>query len=377
MSAAGGTGGGVVRPISAEPEAPGWAFAAALAGLPYMAWDRLAALLEGRTPSAAWSRVRRGGAGPALARAAAAVSVDEVADAHRRAGVAVELHGTAGYPQVLADDHEAAPVLFAQGHRTALAGVRAAIVGTRRSTGYGRDVAAEFGRELARAGVTVVSGLALGIDGAAHRGALAGGGAPPVAVVGSGLDVVYPTRHRDLWRQVADIGLVLSEAPMGARPEPWRFPARNRILAALADVVIVVESHAGGGSMHTVRAAEERGVPVMAVPGPVRSPASAGTNRLLAEGCAPACDVDDILVALSLETAGRSGGRREAPDTRPAPAVSEKAVLDALGWQAAPVEVLLERTGLSPSEVAIALAHLEQNGWVRSLGGWWEQVAAR
>ena len=354
---------------------PEWAFAAALAGLPYMAWDRLAALLADGAPSAAWDRVRRGCAGQPWARAADAVSVHQVADAHRRGGVAVRLSGSSRYPPALAGDHEAAPVLFTSGNQAAIGAKRVAVVGTRRCTGYGRDVATELGRELARSGVTVVSGLALGIDGAAHEGALAAGGAPPVAVVGSGLDVVYPGRHRALWRRVAEAGLLLSEAPLGARPEAWRFPARNRLLAALADVVVVVESHPAGGSLHTVRAAEARGVPVMAVPGPVRSPASGGTNRLLAEGCAPACDVTDILVALSLETVG-AGGRRPPVDSRPAPSAADAVVLAALAWEAAPVEALLERTGLPPGAVAIALEHLAQHGWARGRGGWWERAAA-
>src|SRR5204862_479680 len=155
-------------------------------------------------------------------------------------------------------------------------------------------VARQLGRELAAHGVAIVSGLAIGIDGSAHEGALAAKAAPPVGVVGSGLDVVYPKRHRHLWDAVAAAGVLLSEAPMGAVPERWRFPARNRILAALSDVVVVVESHAAGGSMHTVRAAIDRGIPVMAVPGSMRNPAAAGTNQLLSEGVPPARDPDDI-----------------------------------------------------------------------------------
>jgi len=351
---------------------PPWAYAAALAGLPFMGWDRLAELLAGRDPAAAWRHVVAGGAGPALARAAAPVAVPAVAEAHRRAGVAVAVLGEGGYPAALAGDHEAPPVLFLQGEPAALAAPRAAVVGTRRCTAYGRDVATGLGRDLARAGVAVVSGLALGIDGAAHRGALAAAGAAPVAVVGSGHDVIYPRRNRDLWAAVAAAGLVLSEAPLGARPEPWRFPARNRLLAGLAQVVVVVESHATGGSLHTVRAAEARGVPVLAVPGPVRSPASAGTNRLLADGCAPACDSADILVALSLATAG-------APPPAPPPdplAPDEAAVLDALGYEAVALEALLARTGLGPAAVAVALAHLEQAGRARRTGGFWERAAA-
>ncbi|MGH9153964.1 MAG: DNA-processing protein DprA, partial [Acidimicrobiales bacterium] len=212
-----------------------------------------------------------------------------------------------------------------------------------------------------------------GIDGAAHEGALGARApaAPPVGVVGSGLDVVYPRRHADLWRRVALAGVLLSEAPLGARPEPWRFPARNRLIAALADVLVVVESHAAGGSLHTVRAAAERGVTVMAVPGPVRSPASAGTNALLADGCPPARDSGDVLVALALETASAP----PRPDRRPPPTGEEAAVLDALGWQAVTVEELARATSLPPSRVALALVRLEQDGWARGGGGWWERVA--
>ena len=363
---------GQVPTAEAGGELPDWAYGAALAGLPFMAWDRLAGLLEGRAPADAWARVLAGEAGAAWARAAAATSVPAVAEAHRRAGVSVHFHGRPGFPEALAADHEVPPVLAQLGSAAALHGPRVGIVGTRRATGYGRDVARQLGRELAEAGVAVVSGLALGIDGAAHEGAVAAAGAPPVGVVGSGLDVVYPRRHAELWRQVAGTGILLSEAPLGARPEPWRFPARNRLIAALSDVVVVVESHAAGGSLHTVRAAAERGVTVMAVPGPVRSPASAGTNGLLADGCPPARDTRDVLVALALETAG---GPARA-DHRPPPEGVEADVLSLLGWQATSLDVVLAGTDLPPSRVALALARLEQDGWARGRAGWWERVAA-
>lgn len=357
---------------AADDVPPEWAYAAALAGLPYMAWDRLASLLGAGPPSAAWRRVAAGGVGAAWATAASTTSVAAVAAAHRREGVTVHIHGDPGYPAALADDHEAPPVVLRQGSPAALRGPRVGIVGTRRATGYGRDVARQLGRELSEAGVGVVSGLALGIDGAAHDGAVAARAAPPVGVVGSGLDVVYPRRHAELWRRVRAAGVLISEAALGARPEPWRFPARNRLIAALSDVLVVVESHLAGGSLHTVRAAAERGVTVMAVPGPVRSPASAGTNRLLADGCPPACDARDVLVALALETAGPS----PRTDRRPSPAGEEATVLDLLGWEAVSLDELLAATDLAPARVAVALAHLEQHGWARGRGGWWERVGA-
>ena len=354
---------------------PSWAYAAALAGLPYMSWDRLAKLLAGGGPAEAWQRVCAGRSGEAWARLAEATSVTAVAEDHLGAGVGVHLGADPDYPVALAGDHEAPPVIFSLGSLEALQGPRVGIVGTRRATGYGRDVARELGRDLARAGVCVVSGLATGIDGAAHQGALAAGGAPPAAVVGSGLDVTYPARHDRLWRQVAEAGVVMSEGPLGARPEAWRFPARNRVIATLSQVLVVVESHAAGGSFHTVRAADERGVPVMAVPGPVRSPASAGTNRLLAEGSAPACEAADVLAALSLETAGPTSGRGEPS---PQPTGEEAVVLEAVGWEATSTQQVLDRCGLAPLRVTAALTHLEAAGCVRPSaglgGGWWERV---
>src|SRR5437763_5999817 len=331
---------------------------------------RLCELLARWSPEAAWA-------------AAGDQRVDVAAgwEAYGQRGFAVHLLGRASYPDVLAQDHEAPAVLFSHGDLAALAGPRVAIVGSRRCTRYGRDVAFDLGRDLAAAGVRVVSGLALGIDGAAHLGALAalaagGGAAPPVAVVGSGLDVIYPRAHARLWTQVAEAGLVLSEAPVGARPEPWRFPARNRILAALADVVVVVESRAKGGSRHTVQAADTRGVPVMAVPGPVRSAASAYTNDLLVTGCNPARDVLDVLVALDLIGRGPMRRRRGPAATSPPPPddPNQAALLEAMGWQPASLDQLVVRTGFSPGQVSVALARLEVGGRVVGEAGWWEQV---
>jgi DNA processing protein len=244
-------------------------------------------------------------------------------------------------------------------------------VGTRRCTGAGAGIARELGRELAAQGIGVVSGLALGIDGAAHRGALDGGG-PAIGVVGSGLDVVYPSRHRELWSQVAERGLLLSEAPLGTRPAGWRFPSRNRVIAALADVLVVVESHAAGGSMHTVREAVDRGITVLVVPGSVRSPASAGTNQLLAEGAAPARDTTDVLVALGLTAAQR----RARQERRPRPDRTGRAVLAAFDWQPATLEHLALRTGLAVPTLALTLEVLLASGWISQDGGWYERVSA-
>jgi len=295
---------------------------------------------------------------------------------HTDAGVTVHVLGGESYPTELCEDPDAPGVVFSMGDCQVLSGRRVAVIGTRRCTRYGRDVARELGRDLAAAGVRIVSGLALGIDGAAHSGALAAEAAPPVAIVGSGLDVVYPGSHRDLWKRVADRGLIISEAPLGAPPEPWRFPARNRIIACLAEVVVVVESPFRGGSKHTVDAAEARGVQVMAVPGPVHSPVSSFPNDLIAQGCAPARDALDVLVALGLSSArGRENGD-EATDPRPTPTGEGAAVLAALGWEPASLEQLVARTRLGPAQVSVAVARLERDGWVTARSGWWTRVAA-
>lgn len=357
---------------------PDAAYLVALAGLPYMDHDSLSRVLEGRSAERAWRGIVAGELSAASVRpswkaAAEQVDVAAVWDAHAADGVEVLAPGGDGYPDPLAGDHERPHVLFARGRLDAVdAPRRAGIIGTRRCTPYGREVAGELGRELAAAGVAVVSGLAAGIDGAAHEGALAAGSAaaPPVAVVGSGLDVVYPPRNARLWQRVGEAGLILGEAPLGARPEPWRFPARNRIIAALSDVLVVVESARAGGSMHTVRAALDRGVTVMAVPGSIRSPASAGTNLLLCEGVAPVTDIADVLVALDLERAGHL----ERRETRPVPTGHARTVLDALGWEPATLDLLLRRTGLSPGAAAVALSTLEQHGWVTNDAGWWRQI---
>jgi DNA processing protein len=272
----------------------------------------------------------------------------------------------------LRDDPEASAVLFARGDARSLDAPTVAIVGTRRCTTSGAGIAYELGRDLTNSGVCIVSGLALGIDGAAHRGALAATGPAPIAVVGSGLDVIYPRQNAALWHDVERAGAVLSEAPLGARPERWRFPDRNRIIAGLADVVVVVESRHAGGSMHTVDEADKRGIDVMAVPGSIRSAAAGGTNDLLAEGRAPVRDADDVLMAIGLTTRVEPGGRDDRPPATDVAAV----VLDAFEWQPVTGDHLTLRTGLPVPTVALALAQLEADGWVVASGGWYERVAS-
>ena len=367
---------------STVPPAARGVHAAALATLPRATPRRLERLLGRRDPAEVWEKVERGEmpewvAGEDLndiwSDHARGTDLDELGSRLESLDAWVTTPANAQHPPAITFDIDPAPVLFRRGRVPDPTAPAVAIVGTRRCTPTGRSVAMELGSGLAAAGVTVVSGLALGIDGAAHRGALAADGAPVVGVVGSGLDVVYPRGNRDLWDAVADAGTLLSEAPLGAEPEGWRFPARNRLLAALADVVVVVESKAAGGSMHTVEEAIRREVTVMAVPGSVRNPAAAGTNLLLSEGCAPACSTDDVLVALGLATAGmaRDGVLRGLPNGRHPPGGRidassldplQQRLLELLDDGPVSLDTLVLRAAVPVPEVLTAAEGLERLG---------------
>jgi DNA processing protein len=310
----------------------------------------------------------------------------------RVAGTAAYRRGDPGYPVRLVDDRAAPEVLFVRGSIAQLDGPCVAVVGTRSATHYGTSVAAELGAALSDAGVVVISGLAAGIDAAAHEGALAPENRPaPVAVVGGGVDVVYPASSRRLWARMEQAGGIVSEAAPGAAPEPWRFPLRNRLIAALAHVVVVVESHRGGGALHTVSAADERGVTVLAVPGSVRSPASEGTNSLIADGCGVARDAPDVLAALELACAGE-GGRLQtgaAVQLRDRPAAgrtgtvenrltaAERVVFEALDDVAIPFELVCERSALALAATAVALDKLATLGLAARSGSGWERRVSR
>ena len=323
-----------------------------------------------RTPSVVSSRV-----------VASARLRDPAADltAQLVAGRRVHVLGTASYPRRLQRDVGAPAVLFSEGNIGLIdMSPTVAIVGTRNATLSGRQLAEVMGAELAGAGVVVVSGLALGIDGAAHRGAIAAAeaqGRPPsaVGVIASGLDISYPRRHAHIHRALAVGGLLVTETPAGVRPDAWRFPARNRIIAALADAVVVVESRATGGSMHTVEEALVRDVPVLAVPGHPSAPASEGTNSLLYDGAAMARNSDDVFMALGMVPPRPSPGRgAEPPAVVLAPA--EDDVLAALGATPSSLAELVTTTGRTLAEVAYALSRLEVIGQVARSGAWYEAV---
>ncbi|MFK7917057.1 MAG: DNA-processing protein DprA [Ilumatobacter sp.] len=359
---------------------------AALAGFDLMTTTRLVALQVGRSPIEAF-HVASGAVAPSGSigalfdqqpelrrRWAASADKNQPADVAARCrdlAVHIVVPDDDEYPPQLIDDPRRPALLFTQGCLGGLGMRRVGIVGTRNPTRRGTITATRFGQELAEAGVAVVSGLALGIDGAAHRGALSVPSGVPLAVVANGHDQPYPRRHAGLWSDVAARGVVLSEWPPGTKPEPFRFPQRNRILAALSELLVVVESRERGGSLITAREAAERGVDVFAVPGPVDQRSSIGTNRLLEDGAAPAASTDTVLAALGLDH--RRAGR-QAIDSRRIPSPQEASVLALVRERAQSIESVAVATGSTLGQAARTLAQLEHAGWLIEVGGWYESL---
>jgi DNA processing protein len=358
---------------------------AALAGVEAMTAGRLRALLAHHEPEEALA-VAAGRARPhpavapmltgslatAWARSAGRRPVGEWAERCARAGISAVTERDGDYPEILRTDPQPPAVLFRRGDWSALEGRRVGIVGTRNATGPGREFAANLGFRLAGNGVAVVSGLAKGIDGAAHRGALRAGPGRVVGVVANGLDTPYPRVNADLWDAVAANGLLLSEWPPGTAPERFRFPQRNRILAALSELLVVIESRERGGSLTTAREALERSIEVMAVPGSVNNRAAAGTNHLIRDGATPVTDVGDVLLALGLDH--RRDGR--GYDPRPLPRGDEARVLERCRTDPCTLDDVVAEFGMSITEAAMTLARLERSGWVREAGGWFEEVGS-
>jgi len=265
------------------------------------------------------------------------------------------------YPEGLRDAADAPWALIARGDPRLLDGLErfgaVTIVGARRATSYGREIARDLGRELAAAGFIVVSGLAFGIDACAHRGALDGGGRT-IAVLGCGPDLAYPVAHRSLWRRICETDLVISELPPGAVPWRWTFPARNRIMAALAGMTVVVEAAARSGSLITADLAADLGRDLGAVPGPVNARTSAGPNNLLAGGACLVRDAQDVLDALL------GPGARRLDRTGPALEPTLAAALAAVESGESTCDAVATSLDLPGPEAAAALARLELLGYL-------------
>ncbi|HEX9936847.1 MAG TPA: DNA-processing protein DprA, partial [Longimicrobium sp.] len=294
-----------------------------------------------------------------------------------RAGAVAITPGDAAYPEAFRTLPDPPYLLFAIGNLELLASPGLGMVGTRAPTEYGRRAAASLAGELARAGLTIVSGMARGIDSAAHAAALDAGGTT-VGVLGHGIDRVYPPENAKLFARVGERGLLITEMPPGEEPNAGNFPRRNRLIAALSLGVLVVEMGEKSGAQHTVTYALEQGKDVFAVPGPIGSPQSAGTNQLLKDGARLVTSAADILEELrgvghAFEPSG-GGPASPANIDVPAPpppdlAPDEAKVYAALTAEARPVDDLSEETGMAPSNVLAALLGLELRELVESLPG--------
>ena len=382
--------------------------AAALCALPKIGPKRLMTLLKHHDPQTAWAVVQ-GRAKPnevveAMLRVEGLVTLlrhratqdlqDQIEQRCIRAGINVTILGDENYPRALIADLAPPAVLFYFGDLSALNNRRVGMVGTRSATASGRYLASHIAHDLATNDVCVVSGLARGIDAWAHRGALRAlesrtispltsrpAGRPaeqtlgrPVGVVASGLDVVYPRENAQLWQDIATQGALISESAPGSPPEAFRFPLRNRILAALSEVLVVVESRDTGGSMITVDEAQKRDVTVMAVPGSPRNIASNGTNQLIQQGCLPIIGAQDVLVALGLDN---RRAQENIYDPRVRLSTSDQSLISMMAGSPFTFDDFVIRSDLATIDAAVALGRLEALGWIIGNSGWWEVIEVR
>ena len=314
------------------------------------------------------------GIGPKTAHAIRTFDDEGAVEAQFRRAAAVGArlvsYADADFPPLLGQIYDPPAFLWMRGTLTPADDLAVAIVGTRRATEYGRRVAYEFAAGLAERGVTVVSGLAYGIDAAAHRGALEAGGRT-LAVLGSGVDRIYPSRHARLAAQIAEQGAILSEYPLGTAPDATNFPRRNRIVSGLARGTLVAEAFATGGALITARLAVEQNREVFAIPSPVYGPAGEGANRLIRDGHAKlVLTVQDVLEEIGAET---RVAETSAPVPEAAPPAdlnaAEQRLYDALTHEPLHIDRLCLDTGLDPSSALVYLLSLEFKGLVRQMAG--------
>ena len=292
---------------------------------------------------------------------------DPLAEVERlqRAGVTILTWHDPEYPRRLLETDDPPPVIYVKGTLLPDDERSVTVVGTRRPTAYGKEAARHLAGDLAKAGVTVVSGLARGIDGVAHRAALEEGGRT-IAVMGSGMDVVYPPEHLALAGEIAGSGAVLTEHPLGVKPEAQHFPRRNRLLSGLSLGTLVIEAGEGSGALSTVRFALEQGREVFVGPESIYSPASTLTNRLAQEGAKIVTGVEDVLEELNLSPVSASQPRLDSLLTEGTD--DGAGLLPLLGFEPQHIDDISRRAGISVTRVSGALAIMEMNGQVRQVG---------
>ena len=275
------------------------------------------------------------------------------------------------YPPLLKDIHDAPPVLFIHGDTSLLSKPQLAMVGSRNPTAQGHDNAYEFAQYLARTGLIITSGLALGVDGASHQGALDGGG-QTIAVTGNGLDRVYPAKHIQLAHRIAERGALVSEFPPGSKPLPGNFPRRNRIISGMSLGTLVVEAAQKSGSLITAYKALEQSREVFAIPGSIHNPLARGCHQLIRQGAKlveTAADIIEELTPLARATENLS-----QPDSRSHRQTREnnkthQAILEAMAYDPVSIDTLVKRTGLKISEISSVLLILELQGKITSQTG--------
>lgn len=278
----------------------------------------------------------------------------------RKAGFGVLTLYAGGYPPLLKEIYDPPAVLFYRGDARVLTAPSVAVVGSRQATEYGRTAAFRLGEVLGRAGLTVVSGMARGIDTCAHQGALQAPGAT-AAVLGCGLDICYPPENLKVREKIAQNGVIISEFPPGTQPRPANFPLRNRIISGLSLATVVVEAGEQSGALITADCALEQGREVFAVPGSINSPLSRGTHRLLKEGAAMAESAEDILLALGMAAPQKPQALLLTP--------LQERILSAMEFETVHFDDLISRLGLAAAELSAVLAELELISAVRKLPG--------
>jgi DNA processing protein len=298
-----------------------------------------------------------------LLAARSALDLDRELERVRDAGVHMLTWQSPGYPRLLLEIHDPPPVLYVKGSIVENDAWAVAVVGTRRASSYGREVTRQLTASLARSGVTIVSGMARGIDGEAHRAALEAGGRT-IAVLGCGVDIVYPPEHRNLAAEIAAHGALVSDYPLGTKPEGRNFPPRNRIISGLSLGVLVVEAGRRSGAHITADFAGEQGRDVFAVPGSILARGSAGTNRLIQDGAKVVLGPEDILEELNLTMVVE---QVEARQVLPANE-TEAVLLSQLSTEPVHVDELQRQLELPIAQVSSTLALMELKGMVRQVG---------
>jgi DNA processing protein len=292
------------------------------------------------------------------------VSLEQVWERIQQQHVTVLTWDDEGFPRRLKDIDQPPPVLYVRGTLEEQDDWAVAVVGTRHVTAYGRQVTEEVSATLARSGVTVVSGMARGVDTMAHQAALNAGGRT-LAVLGCGVDVIYPPENRRLAVQIVEHGALISDYPLGTAPESQNFPPRNRIISGISQAVVVVEAGVTSGSLITASFAAEQGRDVFAVPGSILAPQCQGTNRLIRDGAAPLLSPQDVLEALNLDMVTEHRAARVALPTEPV----ELQLYQVLGREPMHVDDIRNQANLPIERVSATLALMELKGTVRQLGG--------